>query len=679
MQKNRRIIYKENNTENNTKQNILNMTRTDEIDNLQTESRNINSKNLDLLPVSEIVKLMNSEDQYAVEQITKSIPEISKAIESIYPKIANGGRLIYIGAGSSARIGVMDISELEPTYSIDPSQFIAFIAGGDTALRNPVPGAEDSTDEAIESLQKLQLTENDTVVGIASSGRTPYVISGLNYAKDKHNCLTIAISCVSPSKISTECNVDHLIEVVTGPEILTGSTRLKAGTVTKLILNTISTTVMVKLGKTYDNLMVDVKPTNEKLFQRSINIFKLIVNDYFYYPESITQSQNKIKYDSLEDWAKYNIQDPNNSLIFINDKIKNLIIACENSIKIAVIVSKFKTSILLAKDKLALNQNSLRKTLQSMSSESEKNGKTGKSLHDVKSTGVDTTAVKISKGKTTSIEVIDLCDYRLCIDGGGSKTLAVLTNIHTGKQYTGTSGPSNVTNIELDKVVHNILEAISIASSNITDIRSDQVILFNKCLIGLAGYKSADDNIKEMLRSCLFKNVMTSNEADFIIVSDIILLAFELLNQEHKDKTYCIGFVCGTGCGAMLFEKHLVNCNGSDDDDSPKTLEDSVKSLKMIRTAGGWGSVLGDDGGGYKIGLAAVKRCLNHFDDFEDRSIKFGDLSEVDKEIYKLYMNYGEPGFDFDDVNNINNILIDKEQFLTKILNMIADKDRVAK
>ncbi|OUM54674.1 hypothetical protein BVG19_g4094 [[Candida] boidinii] len=658
------------------------MTRIDEIDSLQTETRNRNSENLDLLPVSEIVKLMNSEDKYAVEQVTKSIPEISEAIESIYPKIANGGRLIYIGAGSSARIGVMDISELEPTYSADPSQFIAFIAGGDTALRNPVPGAEDSTDEAIESLKKLELTENDTVVGIASSGRTPYVISGLNYAKDNHNCLTIAISCVSPSKISTECNVDHLIEVVTGPEILTGSTRLKAGTVTKLILNTISTTVMVKLGKTYDNLMVDMKPSNEKLFQRSISIFKLIVKDYFYYPESISQSQNNMKlnaanyYEVWKDWTKYNIQDSNNSSTLINDKIKNLIIACENKIKIAVVVSKFKTSVLSAKDQLARSQNSLRKTLQTMPSETGGILETEKSLQDVKIKGYDTIA-NVSNGKTNSNKIINLSDYRLCIDGGGSKTVAVITNIQTSERYTGTSGPSNVNNIELDKVVHNILEAILIATSKVTDVESDKIILFSKCLIGLAGYKSADDRAKERLRNCLSKNFMTSNEADFIIVSDIILLAFELLKQEHKEKNYCIGFVCGTGCGAMLFEKQLVNRNERGDG-SPITLKDYVESLKMIRASGGWGSVLGDDGGGYKIGLAAVKRCLNYFDDFEDRSIKFGDLSEVDKEIYKLYMNYGENSFDFDDVNDNNNILVDKEQFLTKILNMMTDKARVA-
>lgn len=236
---------------------------------LSTETRNPNTMELDRMTPLEIVTVMNREDARVPEAIRPALPNIARCVEWAAQSIESGGRLIYMGAGTSGRLGVLDAAECLPTFGVSPETVVGLIAGGDRAFLKAVEGAEDSRELGEEDLRRLGLTPKDTVVGIAASGRTPYVLGGLHYAGTV-GCHTAAISCNPGSPIGKAAQL--AIEVVPGPECLTGSTRLKAGTAQKLILNMISTATMVRCGKTYENLMVDVVPSNEKLRVRAENI-----------------------------------------------------------------------------------------------------------------------------------------------------------------------------------------------------------------------------------------------------------------------------------------------------------------------------------------------------------------------------------------------------------------------
>lgn len=236
---------------------------------LITEARNPASTHIDTMSTFNMVKIINAEDQKVAQAVAKQNESIALAIDQAAEKFAVGGRLIYIGAGTSGRLGVLDATELVPTYGIEPERAVGLIAGGKEALFTAVEGAEDSMILGINDLQKIKLTQDDIVIGIAASGRTPYVVGGLKYARKSH-ALTIAIACVPKSVIGQ--NADIAIEAVVGPEVITGSTRMKAGTAQKMILNTISTGIMIKQGKVYQNVMIDVQPTNDKLIDRASRI-----------------------------------------------------------------------------------------------------------------------------------------------------------------------------------------------------------------------------------------------------------------------------------------------------------------------------------------------------------------------------------------------------------------------
>lgn len=240
-----------------------------ELGKLTTEARNQASMNLDQLSIIGTISLMNQEDEKVPQAIRAELPTIAKAIDLIVASLNKGGRLIYMGAGTSGRLGVLDAAECVPTFSVSPDLVVGLIAGGEEAMLQAVEGAEDSVELGQEDLRKLELTNKDTVVGIAASGRTPYVIGGLHYANEI-GASTIALSCNKGAEISQYSQV--AIEVGAGPEVLTGSTRLKAGTAQKLVLNMLSTVSMVQIGKVYQNLMVDVQPTNLKLEERSKRI-----------------------------------------------------------------------------------------------------------------------------------------------------------------------------------------------------------------------------------------------------------------------------------------------------------------------------------------------------------------------------------------------------------------------
>jgi N-acetylmuramic acid 6-phosphate etherase len=239
---------------------------------LTTEAFRPELAEIDRQPTLEIARLMNAEDAGVPAAVAAQLPAITAAIDAIAARMSRGGRLVYAGAGTAGRLGVLDASECPPTFNTSPEQVLGLIAGGPAAMVTSVEGAEDSKALAAADLDELKLTPDDTVVGIAASGRTPYAVGAVEHARAL-GALTVGLSCNAGSALAAAA--EHGIEVVVGPEILTGSTRLKAGTAQKLVLNMLSTITMIRLGKTYGNLMVDVRASNEKLRARSRRIVTL--------------------------------------------------------------------------------------------------------------------------------------------------------------------------------------------------------------------------------------------------------------------------------------------------------------------------------------------------------------------------------------------------------------------
>lgn len=240
-----------------------------DLNKMMTETRNPDTMDLDQMSALEIVTAMNREDRKVPEGIEPELPQIAAVVEAAERAFRKGGRLFYLGAGTSGRLGVLDASECPPTFGVEPEMVVGLIAGGDRALRFPIEGAEDSRELGRRDLEEHNLCADDIVVGIAASGRTPYVLGALEYARSL-GCTTAAIACNKGSAIGKAADI--AIEAQVGPEVLTGSTRLKAGTAQKMILNMITTGAMVRIGKAYQNLMVDVVQSNEKLETRAENI-----------------------------------------------------------------------------------------------------------------------------------------------------------------------------------------------------------------------------------------------------------------------------------------------------------------------------------------------------------------------------------------------------------------------
>ncbi|MEY2228003.1 N-acetylmuramic acid 6-phosphate etherase [Streptomyces sp. BF23-19] len=243
-----------------------------QLDNLTTEAFRPELAGIDRLPTLDIARTMNAEDATVPAAVAAQLPHIAAAVDAIAERMAQGGRLVYAGAGTAGRMGVLDASECPPTFNTDPADVVGLIAGGPSAMVKAVEGAEDSKELAAEDLTALEIGPLDTVVGISASGRTPYAIGAVEFARTR-GALTVGLSCNTGSALAAAA--DHGIEVVVGPELLTGSTRLKAGTAQKLVLNLISTITMIRLGKTYGNLMVDMRSTNEKLRARARRIVAL--------------------------------------------------------------------------------------------------------------------------------------------------------------------------------------------------------------------------------------------------------------------------------------------------------------------------------------------------------------------------------------------------------------------
>ena len=260
---------------------------------LKTEQQNKNSFSIDRLTIGEVLTTINDEDQKVSNAVKKALPEIEKVVHYAKSALVSGGRVFYIGAGTSGRLGVLDASECPPTYSVPSNWFIGIIAGGDKALRESIEGAEDQSDSSIEDLKKYKITDKDLVIGISCSGAAKYVISSLDYARNK-GCRT-AYLITNPIPF-LQTDVDVMIIVDTGPEVITGSTRMKAGTATKMVLNMISTATMVSMGKVYGNLMVDLMAVNKKLVDRGTRIIQQVTGlDYDSSKNALMNANKSVK------------------------------------------------------------------------------------------------------------------------------------------------------------------------------------------------------------------------------------------------------------------------------------------------------------------------------------------------------------------------------------------------
>src|SRR6201994_108158 len=238
-------------------------------EHLLTETRHPDTARIDQLSTREMLEVINGADRLVADAVHAELDRIAQAVDGIAERLNKGGRLFYAGAGTSGRLAVLDASECPPTFNVDPSLVVGLIAGGDYALRHSIEGAEDDADQGVADLKARGLSEQDTLVGIAASGRTPYVLGGIAYANHL-GALTVGLSCVPGSEVERRAKI--AITPAVGPEVITGSTRLRAGTATKLVLNMLSTGAMIRIGMVYGNLMVNVQPTNEKLKARAERI-----------------------------------------------------------------------------------------------------------------------------------------------------------------------------------------------------------------------------------------------------------------------------------------------------------------------------------------------------------------------------------------------------------------------
>ena len=260
---------------------------------LSTEKQNPKSLDIDTQSIDQILRTINQEDQTIANKVNEAIGDISRAVELTTNAIRSGNRIFYIGAGTSGRLGVLDASEMPPTFSVSPKWFNGIIAGGDHALRNSIEGAEDKPEMAVKDLQKQNVADGDIVIGISTSGAAKYVTSGIEFAKSL-GAKTVYLICNEKPHISAD--VDVMIKIDTGPEVITGSTRMKAGTATKMVLNMISTTTMIQLGKVYGNLMVDLMAINDKLFDRGIRIIQQLTNvDYEIAKSTLIEAEKSVK------------------------------------------------------------------------------------------------------------------------------------------------------------------------------------------------------------------------------------------------------------------------------------------------------------------------------------------------------------------------------------------------
>ncbi|KAJ9136933.1 N-acetylmuramic acid 6-phosphate etherase [Pleurostoma richardsiae] len=458
---------------------------------LQTESRNPSSTNIDRVSTKELCQIINAEDASIAQVVEGCIDAISGAIDALAEKVRRGGRVIYIGAGTSGRLGVLDASEIPPTYSAPPEQFVALIAGGDDALRNAKEGAEDDEDAAVDDLRKLAMDpEVDSLIGIASSGRTPYVLGGLRYAKSL-GCTTVGIACAEPSAMASEGNVDFMISAVTGPEVVTGSTRMKAGTATKMVLNMISTGVMIRVGKTYGNMMVDLKATNIKLKQRAKNLLRLIGGPLC--PDS-------------------------------DEGLEALLEECDGSVKLAAAKTVLQKPVAEVRERLAHSGGVLANLIRD---------------------------AEVSSPATEEPPKVE-DSVVLCIDAGGSSCKAVILS-RQGQIGRGESGPCNVLSAGVESAMSTMSVAVRQATESFPALRAKSLdqLPISKAWVAMAGYDrpSIAGKVDEAVR----RTLGLPTEDGLLATSDIDLLTAAVASQSLIESA--IVLVAGTGSIAMSYQR----------------------------------------------------------------------------------------------------------------------------
>jgi N-acetylmuramic acid 6-phosphate etherase len=474
------------------------------MDHLQTEARNPASHRLDELTPAELVGLMNREDATIAAAVGTQAAAVARVIEVAADRLAKGGRLVYIGAGTSGRLGVLDAAECPPTFQTPPGQVVGLIAGGPGAMFQAVEGAEDNPDLAVQDLTAAKLSANDVLVGIATSGRTPYVLGGLRHARSV-GAFAVGLACNPGSELEPEA--DLMIVPVVGPEVLSGSTRLKAGTATKLVLNTISTGAMVRLGKTFGNLMVDLRATNTKLRARAKRIVKTLTG--------------------LEPAAA-----------------EDLLSRCGWEVKTAVVASLCGVTADVARTRLAAA-----------------GGRVG-----------------VAAGSRLRTAAGVRPDLVVGIDGGGTSTVAVVADAVTGRVLgRGTGGPSNNTAVGVDAALRELDAAVdaAFAAAGVPRARAGAACL------GLAGADRPEefDVLRDWAdRAGLADAVTVTNDAALLIAA---------------------GTPGGWGLAVIAGTGSIAYCRSRDG---------------VCTRAGGWGYLLGDDGSGFRIVLAALRACCKAVD-----------------------------------------------------------------
>ncbi|RHZ56160.1 putative glucokinase regulator family protein [Aspergillus thermomutatus] len=471
---------------------------------LQTEAVNPRTAQIDQISTLEMCRLINEEDLRVAPSVTPCLSEIAAAIDALTPRVRNGGRVIYVGAGTSGRLGILDASEIPPTFAAPPSQFVGLIAGGDAAIRRAQEGAEDSVAAGEADMEALKLSPDlDSVIGIAASGRTPYVLGCLAFAK-KTGCLTIGVVCASPSAMGTSETVDFLIAPLPGPEVVTGSTRLKAGTATKMVLNMLSTGIMIRTGKTYGNMMVDLVASNLKLEQRSRNILRRL----------------SARCGGMTD----------------GQPVEH----CE--------------------ERLASAGGVLAKVLE-------------------------TPLAKVTNAQTPATNR----QYVLCIDGGATKCAAVIADLKGTVVGRGTTGPCNLTDGNgIEDAVRTLMTATKDSLSALSSSECNLQSLFKSVWIGLAGIDRKNFRQSLLPRICASfglteKEVRLTNDVDLLVAAA----------SPHRDCSSAVIVIAGTGSVAMRYNR-----------------SDNGNVYSQVARSGGWGHILGDEGGGYAIGLEAIKYVL---------------------------------------------------------------------